>query len=236
MINLRINGLDVRAQEGWSVLETARFYGMEIPTLCYQEGLSPWGGCRLCVVEIGAGPGAKLVSSCTYPVEENLVVRTSSRKVVGVRKLLVELLLTSCPQSKTVQDLAARLGVQQARFDVKHEQCIYCGLCVRICAEQMSARAIGFVNRGGNIKIGTPFNIQSEVCRHCGACMYICPACQLRCQGPRAAGAICGSCLRIQPTCLDFYPDYMCSLGTVGDCGTCVREAKAPPAGKPQLS
>lgn len=224
MLTLRINGLDVRAEEWWSLLETATFYGIEIPTLCYRDGLSAWGGCRLCVVEIGEGENARLVSSCTYPATEGLVVRTHSRRVVAARKLMIELLLSNCPSSKTIQDLASQLGVQKVRFKVEHRDCIYCGLCVRICAEQMDGKAIGFVNRGGKLRITTPFDIKSDVCRHCGACMYVCPACQLRCQGPEPPGVVCGSCLSLQPTCLGFNEEYMCYMGPAGDCGTCVRE------------
>jgi bidirectional [NiFe] hydrogenase diaphorase subunit len=224
MLTLRINGLDVRAEEGWSILETARFYGIEIPTFCYREGLSSWGGCRLCVVEIGEGVNTKLVSSCTYPATKGLVVRTHSNRVIAARKVLVELLLSSCPSSKTIQDLASKLGVQKIRFKVEHEDCVYCGLCVRICAEQMGAKAIGFVNRGRNVRITTPFDRKSEECLRCGACMYVCPACQLRCQGPEPPGVICGSCLSLNPTCLESYPDLMCYMGGAGDCGTCVRE------------
>ncbi|MFA5400703.1 MAG: 2Fe-2S iron-sulfur cluster-binding protein [Dehalococcoidia bacterium] len=225
MITLRLNGADVRAEDWWSVLETAQFYGIEIPTLCHHEGLSPWGGCRLCIVEIGEGDNTRLVSSCTYPATEGLTVRTHSRKVIAARKMLVELLLSTCPSSKTIQDLASSLGVQKVRFKVEHEDCVYCGLCVRMCAEQMNGRAIGFVNRGGKLRITTPFDRRSDVCRLCGACMYICPACQLRCQGPDAPGVICGSCLQLQPTCTEYYPDQMCYMGAAGDCGTCVREA-----------
>ena len=224
MLTLRIDGLEVRAEEGWSILETARFYGIEIPTFCYRDGLSAWGGCRLCVVEIGEGGNTKLVSSCTYPATEGLVVRTHSKRVIAARKVLVELLLSSCPSSKTIQDLASKLGVQRVRFKVEHEDCVYCGLCVRICAEQMGAKAIGFVNRGRNVRITTPFDRKSEECLRCGACMYVCPACQLRCQGPESPGVVCGSCLSPQPTCLESYPDLMCYMGGTGDCGTCVRE------------
>ena len=197
---------------------------VEIPTFCYREGLSPWGGCRLCVVEIGEGGNTKLVSSCTYPVSQGLVVRTHSKRVIEARKVLVELLLASCPSSKNIQDLAAKLGVQKVRFKVENDDCVYCGLCVRICAEQMDAKAIGFVNRGKKVKIATPFNRQSEVCRQCGACMYVCPTCQVRCQGPEAPQVVCGSCLKLQPTCTDFYSDNMCYMGATGDCGTCIRE------------
>ncbi|MDD4986352.1 MAG: 2Fe-2S iron-sulfur cluster-binding protein [Dehalococcoidales bacterium] len=226
MLTLRLNGTEVKAEDWWTLLETSRFYGIDIPTLCYHEGLSPWGGCRLCIVEIGEGENTKLVSSCTYPVTQGLNVRTHSRKVIAARKVIVELLLSTCPSSKTVQDLASALGVQKVRFKGENDDCIYCGLCVRMCAEQMNGRAIGFVNRGGKLKITTPFDRQSEVCRHCGACMYICPACQLRCQGSSAPGVVCGSCMRLEPTCVEYYPDQMCYMGAAGDCGTCVREAK----------
>ncbi len=224
MVTLRIDGLDVRAEEWWTILETARFYGLEIPTFCYREGLSPWGGCRLCIVEIGEGTNSRMVTSCTYPVTEGLIVRTNSKRGIEARKVLVELLLASCPSSKTIQDLASRFGVQKVRFKVEDEPCVYCGLCVRICAEQMGAKAIGFVNRGGDLKITTPFDRKSEECLRCGACMYVCPACQLRCQGTEAPGVVCGSCLCPQPTCLDSYPDLMCYMGAAGDCGTCVTE------------
>ena len=112
MPTLRINGLDARAEKGWTILETARFYGIEIPTFCYRDGLSPWGGCRLCIVEIGEGTNTKMVSSCTYPASEGLVVRTHSEKVIKARKVLVELLVASCPSSKNIQDLDIQFGVQ----------------------------------------------------------------------------------------------------------------------------
>jgi bidirectional [NiFe] hydrogenase diaphorase subunit len=224
MLTLRMNGLDVQAEEGWTILEAARFFGIEIPTLCYHDGLSAWGGCRLCIVEIGEGKDTRLVSSCTYPVKEGLVVRTHSDRVVRARKLMVELHLSSCPSSKTIQDLAARLGVQKVRFRVEHEDCVYCGLCVRICNEQMNGRAIGFVSRGGKMRITTPFDRKSDECRRCGACMYICPACQLRCDGPEPSQVVCGGCLNLEPTCLSSYADLMCFMGAKGECGTCIKE------------
>ena len=80
MITIRLNGVDVKVEEGWTILEACKFYGIPIPTLCYNEGLSPYGGCRLCLVEAGEGPKARLVSSCTYPAEEGLVVREKTEK------------------------------------------------------------------------------------------------------------------------------------------------------------
>jgi bidirectional [NiFe] hydrogenase diaphorase subunit len=221
MLNLRLNGVDVQAEEGWTLLETAKFYGLPIPTLCHHEGLSPYGACRLCLVEVGEGKTAKLVSSCTYPAEEGLVVRTHSKRVEQARKMVVELLLATCPSSRTIQDLAASMGVQRTRFRVKNEDCILCGLCVRMCAEQMQGKAIGFVNRGELRKITTPFDIRSEECRLCGACMYICPVCQLRCQGPEAPGVVCGSCLNVSPVCLEKYEDALCYLDP---CCQCLKE------------
>jgi len=221
MINLTIDGLDVQVEEGSSLLDTAQFYGIPIPTLCHHDGLTDYGACRLCVVEIGKGRNAKLVSSCTYPAENGLFVRTNSKRVVEARKMLVELLLAMCPSSKTIQDIAAAMEVKQVRFKVEYNDCILCGLCVRMCAEQMDAKAIGFVNRGKDRKITTPFDVKSDVCRTCGACMYICPACELRCQGPDPPGDVCGSCANVLPVCLEDEDDKMCFMDP---CGWCYKE------------
>lgn len=226
MIEFILNGLQVKAEEGWTILETAKFYGLEIPTLCHHEGLTEFGGCRLCVVEIGEPPKSKLVSSCTYPAEAGLVVRTDSNRVWAARRMMIELLLSVAPGSKVLQDLASKFGVTQVRFTPRNEECILCGLCTRICAEQMDARAIGFQQRGHKRKISTPFDARSEECRLCGACMYICPACSLRCQGPNADTAICNGCLTMEPTCLDHYDDLQCWMYDAGRCGTCVRDKK----------
>jgi len=223
MTKLTINGISVQAEEHWTLLETAEFYGIDIPTLCHYDGLSPYGVCRLCVVEIGTGEQAKLVTSCTHPVKEGLNVRTHSNRVIQTRKMLVELLLSKCPSSKTLQDLAAKMGVQEVRFPIKNEDCILCGLCVRVCEEQMMAKAIGFASRGTDRKITTPFDIKSDECRTCGACIYICPVCQLRCQGADAPGAVCGGCLNVTPTCLEHYDDAQCFMSESA-CGTCIRE------------
>ena len=214
MITLRINGMDVSVEEGATVIDAARFFGFPIPTLCHMEGLSPYGSCRLCVVEIGEGSKAKLVSSCTYPVEEGLRVRTASSRVMQARKMVLELLLASCPQSKIIQDLASAYEVRRQRFKQEHEDCILCGRCARICEEQMMAKAIGFRGRGEKRSMGTPFDVRSEVCRLCGACMYVCPACQLRCTYTEPDKAICGGCANLSPPCLEKeeFDDMMCSM------------------------
>jgi bidirectional [NiFe] hydrogenase diaphorase subunit len=214
MISLKMNGLDISVERGTTLLEAAQFYGFPVPTLCYMEGLSPYGACRLCVVEIGEGARARLVTSCTYPAEEGLVVRTASSRVVRARKMIIELLLASCPQSKTIQDLASAYGVNRQRFRQEHEDCILCGRCIRVCKEQMMAGAIGFHGRGEKRALGTPFDKKSEVCRMCRACMYVCPACELRCTYHEPDKAVCGACANLEPPCLekDSFDDRMCFL------------------------
>jgi NADH dehydrogenase/NADH:ubiquinone oxidoreductase subunit G len=214
MINLKLNGLVISIEEGTTILEAAQFMGFPIPTLCHMEGLSPYGACRLCVVEVGEGVKSKLVTSCTSLVQEGMNVRTASSRVVQARKMIVELLLATCPQSKVIQDIASELGVRQQRFRQEHEDCIMCGLCVRMCEEQMMAKAIGFRGRGDHRSIGTPFDIKSEVCRLCGGCIYVCPACQLRCTYTEPDKAICGGCLNLTPSCLEKekFDNMMCYM------------------------
>ena len=214
MISFTLNGLNVSIEEGTTLLEAAKFYGFPILTLCHMEGLSPYGACRLCVVEVGREPNSKLVTSCTYRVEEGLYVRTATARVLRARKMILELLLASCPQSKVIQDLAAAHEIRQQRFRQEHEDCILCGLCVRMCEEQMMAKAIGFRGRGEKRSVGTPFDIKSEECRLCGACMYVCPACQLRCTYTEPDKAICGGCANLSPPCVEKeeFNDMMCYM------------------------
>ncbi len=220
MITLKINGLETTVEEGTTILEAAEFLGFPIPTLCHTDTLRSYGACRLCVVEVGEGPRAKIVSSCTYPAEEGMSVRTTSSRVMRARKMIIELLLASSPQSKTIQDIASEFNVKQQRFKQEFEDCIMCGLCVRMCEEQMVAKAIGFQGRGETRRIGTPFNIQSEECRLCGGCMYICPVCSLRCTYTEPDKAICGGCGNHSLPCIEKeqFDDMMCYMEPCVDC------------------
>jgi bidirectional [NiFe] hydrogenase diaphorase subunit len=185
------------------------------------DGLSPYGACRLCVVEIGVAPNSKLVSACTYPAAEGLKVRTGSSRVIRARRMVLELLLASCPQSKIIiQDLASAYEIREQRFRQEHEDCILCGLCVRMCTEQMMAGAIGFRGRGEHRSIGTPFDVASEACRLCGGCMYVCPACQLRCTYNEPGKAICGACANLSAPCLEKpkFDDLMCYMAPCVAC------------------
>ena len=222
MPKLTINGIPIEVPQGDTVLEAIHFLGIEVPTLCHRPDLSPYGACRLCVVEVGDGPRATLVSSCTHPAVDGMRVRTASRRVLRARKMTIELLLGTCPQSKTIQDLAAKHGVRQQRFRQEHEDCILCGLCVRMCKEQMAAGAIGFQGRGEQRRIGTPFDESSEVCRLCGGCQYVCPACSLRCTYTEPDKAVCGGCANLVPPCADKpqFDDMMCFLDPCVACET----------------
>ena len=195
MVKLIIDGQSVKAEEGWTILEAARYYGVEIPTLCCVDGLSTYSACRLCTVEIISGGRSKLSASCSYPVQEGIEIRTNSEKVRRARKVIIELMLASCPNSRTLQCLASRYGVSEIRFKAEDRECLLCGLCVRMCKEQMQAGAIGFASRGINRKVTMPFHTRPELCRECGACLYICPVCEIPCQGPMQAGQLCNACL-----------------------------------------
>jgi len=175
-VNLEINGKAVTATEDMTVLQAARDAGFTIPTLCYHEALTPFGGCRLCQVEITSGGRNRLVTSCTYKVEEGLIVTTDSEPVIRARKTVMEMLLARCPNVPLIQDMARDFGIEKPRLKkIKDENCILCGMCVRMCAERMGVSAISFVGRGIHRKIDTPFHVQSDMCRTCGACASVCP-------------------------------------------------------------
>lgn len=233
MIKAIIDGLSLEVEKGTTILEAARFLGIPIPTLCDKDGLRPYGACRLCVVEIGESPRSKLVASCTYPVQEGLKIRTDSLRVQRARRLLLELYVATSPLSKRIQDLASAMGVRECRYDpvppalenipgaavhVDREGCIQCGLCVRMCNEQMMAGAIGFSGRGVRRRVARPFETTSELCRQCGACEYICPVCELRCAGPQPESALCNGCLNFSPVCFQSYDDAMCFLTPCHGC------------------
>jgi bidirectional [NiFe] hydrogenase diaphorase subunit len=174
-IILKIDGKEVRAKEGMTLLEAARSAGISIPTLCYHEKLEPYGGCRLCSVEVESRGWTKLVVACVYPVEKNLVVRTRSEKVDRIRKMILELLLAHAPDAFDLQDLAQEYGADKGRFEKEASFCIHCGLCVRYCAEVKKKNAIGFVDRGIRKEINFIPEIASKECWKCKECFPLCP-------------------------------------------------------------
>jgi len=190
MLSFKINDQEVKAQEGWTVLETAKEYGIRIPTLCYHEAVSTSGACRLCVVEIKEGDWSKVVISCMYPVKEGLQVLTDSPRVLNVRRWILEMLLAECPASGEIKKLAAEYAVTATRFGVKNpeEECLLCGLCVKVCREVVGVSAITTVGRGVHKFIGSPYGKPSEACVACGSCVTICPTGAMRARLDRVRG------------------------------------------------
>ena len=174
-ITLQIDGREVKAKEGMTILEAAQSTGIFIPTLCHHEKLEPYGACRICTVEIETRGRTNLVAACLYPVEQNLVVRTRSKRVDKVRKLLLELLLAHAPDAVELQDLAKEYGADKARFEKEPSFCLLCGLCVRYCAEVKKKNAIGFVDRGTRREISFIPEIASKECENCKECFSLCP-------------------------------------------------------------
>jgi len=174
-ITLQIDGREVEAKEGMTILEAAQSAGIYIPALCHHEKLEPYGACRICTVEIEARGRTNLVAACLYPVEQNLVVRTRSEKVDKTRKVLLELMLAHAPDAAGLQDLAQEYGADKARFEKESSFCILCGLCVRYCAEVKKKNAIGFVDRGTRREVIFIPEIASKECWDCKECFPLCP-------------------------------------------------------------
>ena len=174
-IRIQIDGKDVEAQEGMTVLEAAQSVGISIPTLCHHEKLEPFGGCRLCIVEVEVGGWKKRVVSCVYLVEEHLVVQTRSEKIDKIRKLILELLLAHAPDSPELLELAQEYGADKDRFEKEASFCIHCGLCVRYCDEIKKKNAVGFVERGVRKEIIFIPEIAAKECWDCKECFPLCP-------------------------------------------------------------
>jgi len=177
-IRLQMDGKEVTAKEGMTVLEAARGAGISIPTLCHHEELAPYGGCRLCIVEVEGSN--RLVASCVHPVAENMVVRTRSEKVDRIRKTLLELFMAHAPDSPGLQDLAKEYGADRDRFEKDASFCVHCGLCVRYCAEVVKKNAVGFIDRGIRKEISFIPEIAARECDGCKQCFPLCPTSYLQ--------------------------------------------------------
>ena len=199
-VKVKINGSEYPALRGSSILKAAEANGIDIPTLCYEEGLSVSATCRLCVVEVKGA--RKLLPSCATPVEEGMEIFTESEKVVEARKDILRLLLANhdlrcltCERNGDcrLQDYCYRYRVEgtpyegerkkypidtsNAFFFRDYSKCIVCGKCVRVCAEINGAYVYDFMERGFDTKVTSAYddNLQDTSCTFCGMCVNVCP-------------------------------------------------------------
>lgn len=197
MIELKINGKDISVEPGSTILQAALTNGIYIPNMCWDRRLTPYGGCRLCVVEVEGNP--KLMAACSTPVQQGMVIQTETPKLLKARKTVLELLLIHHPLDCPIcdkagecelQDLAFKYGPSEARFTAKrkHEpestaaplvernpnRCILCGKCVRICGDHQGVHAINLLGRGFKSKVSPAFE-ETLDCEFCGQCIDICP-------------------------------------------------------------
>jgi bidirectional [NiFe] hydrogenase diaphorase subunit len=177
---LQIDGKEVTAIEGATILEAAQSVGISIPTLCHHKQLEPHGGCRICSVEVDARGRTSVVAACLYPVEKDLVVRTRTKKLERIRKSLLEMMLAHAPDAEPLQELAVEYGADKNRFEKDPSFCIHCGLCVRYCNEVKKKNAIGFIDRGARKEICFIPEIASKECWNCKECFPLCPTSALQ--------------------------------------------------------
>ncbi|MCX7920288.1 MAG: 4Fe-4S binding protein [bacterium] len=174
-VNFTINGIQVKAEKGTPLIQSASKLGIPIPALCTYEHMEPYGACRLCVVELHRGNRSRLVTACNYPASEGIAIVTDSPRVQRARKMNLEFLLGQNANVPVIQDLAKQYGITESRFGKEPGGCILCGLCVRICDEVVGAHALTFAHTGCNREVAVPFNKESDACIACGACAFVCP-------------------------------------------------------------
>lgn len=172
---IEIDGKEVKAGEGTTVLQAARSAGIRIPTLCHHDKLEPFGACRMCMVEVEVRGRKNYVVSCLYPVAEDLVVRTRSERVDKIRRVILEELLAHAPDSPELVALAEEYGADRDRFEKESSFCILCGLCVRYCAEVKKKNAVDFIERGARREISFIPEIAAKECWECQECFALCP-------------------------------------------------------------
>jgi NADP-reducing hydrogenase subunit HndD len=200
-IRVKIDGKDVQAERGNTILEAAKQVGVQIPTLCHSPELTPSGNCRVCVVEVKSAP--RLVASCHTPIVEGMVIRTDSPPVVEARRAVVELLMSAhtgpCvvdaeAGSCALHKLAAEIEIGLPRFQVKRprsypleeaspyvrrdlSKCILCRRCIRACREIAKRDILAMAYRGFASKVVVDCDgpLNKSECRDCGVCIDFCP-------------------------------------------------------------
>lgn len=182
LVKTIIDGKEIEVERDRWALEVAREMGIAIPTLCHHAALTPYGACRLCVVEVTKGKWTWLTTSCDLPIREGLSIKTNTPEVLKSRKMALELLWSRAPEAESIQALAEEVGVKKPRFK-KHEElgkCILCGLCIHVC-DKLGISALNFSKRGVERKATTPFDRTSDKCIGCNACIAVCPTGHISC-------------------------------------------------------
>jgi bidirectional [NiFe] hydrogenase diaphorase subunit len=219
MVTITVDGATISTPEGSSVLDAALMAGICIPNLCHVPSVSPLGACRVCIVEVVNGDRRTMTASCTLEAKEGLVVEAHSPAAVRARKNIVELLLAEAPNSRAIQDLAARVGVTRSRYPMRNNDCVLCGRCVRVCGEIWQSHSLGFVGRGSDRHVALPFDKRPDLCKRCHNCVEVCPMTITPCPGPQTEGYVCGLC-ESQCTMVENIPDtcIQCELGRGFQC------------------
>ncbi|MCX8023413.1 MAG: 2Fe-2S iron-sulfur cluster-binding protein, partial [Syntrophorhabdaceae bacterium] len=195
-IRVKIDGIETYVERGTSILNAAKGAGVHIPHLCYSENLSVTAACRLCIVEVEGN--RSLVASCSTPVFDGMIVRTSTERVITARRHIIELLLSDHPKDCMVceksgdcllERYAYEYGLREVRFrgeqhnypvrssnpfyERDYNKCILCGRCVTVCHEVQFCEAVDFSGRGFNTKVATFFDrsMAESPCVFCGNCV-----------------------------------------------------------------
>ena len=174
-IKIKMDGIETEAEDRTPILNIAQKLGIKIPTLCHHPLLEPYGVCRICTVEVRSGKRVRMVTACNYPATNGIEVLTNSPRVRRDRKMIIEWIMARCGHVKIIEDLAAEYGIKEPRYGRGDDDCILCGLCVRVCSDIVGANVLGFFNRGATREVSTPYGETSEKCIACGACAYVCP-------------------------------------------------------------
>jgi len=187
-VRIKINGAEYFVREGENILTFCKSIGVDIPALCYSEALKPYGACRLCIVDVKGGnvrPG--VTTSCTLSASEGLEIITETKEINNHRKILFQFYLAQAPESETIQQLAAKYNVTDTPFTKKvrendnlGNQCVLCGLCVRVCNDIIEKGVINYTGRGYYVKINTAYALPSDICLGCKACAEVCPTGAIR--------------------------------------------------------
>jgi bidirectional [NiFe] hydrogenase diaphorase subunit len=180
-INLEIDGKEIKAKEGFTILKAAREANIDIPTLCHHEKLAAYGACRICSVEVEKGGSSKVVVACGYPVEEGIKVKTRSPRIDKIRKVILELIAPALSGDGmgAIKALAVEYKADvdrfMSRYKAKPTRCLLCGQCVRYCSEVVLRNAIGFVGRGIGRRVVFFPERASGYCSTCQQCFSVCP-------------------------------------------------------------